>query len=464
MILFKLLIFLATKKIVFKIRTFGYYSSINLLRFRNILIQIKFFSAVVLATLWFLLCAWLAQPWLRDLSRDFGFWFALAIITFIGLIPGFINIFMTFSYLMGKYTRTKKTLTSFPAVTILIAAYNEEKTIQNTIQAIVDQHYPGVTEIIVVDDGSIDNTVKYLQAMAIENLIVIQAPHKGKANALNIGLQKATHELLITIDADTLLRPCAITNLITHLEHAAPNVAAIAGSLYVENWSSSFLTKLQHWDYLCAIASIKRVQGLFKGTLVAQGAFSLFRKHCIQEAGGWQNTLGEDIVLSWQLLKRGYEITYADDAIAFTHVPVKYKQFFSQRSRWARGMLEAFRANPEILVKPRLSMLFVYWNLFFPAIDFFYLFVFCPGVIATFFGYYYIAGFMTLLVLPIALFQGLTVALTQNNFLKKHKMHFKMQTFNFLIYMLFYNLFMAPACIHGYISELLSIKKRWGTK
>lgn len=428
------------------------------------MIRTKFLFSVILATVWLLLCLWLAQPWMDALTQHFGFWFALSAIIFMALIPGFINIFMTTSYLISKFKRSKKILTSFPAITILIAAYNEEKTIQKTIHAILEQQYPGVIEIIVVDDGSSDKTVNCLRSSDIKNLLIIQAEHKGKANALNLGLSKATHDLIITIDADTILLPCAITNLINHLEYAAPNVAAIAGSLYVENWSTNFLTRLQRWDYICAIAPIKRAQSLFKGTLVAQGAFSLFRKHCLQQAGGWQDALGEDIVLSWHLLKHGYEIAYADDAIAFTNVPVSYKKFFAQRSRWARGMLEAFRANPEILFTPRLSMLFIYWNLFFPVIDFFYLFIFCPGIIAACFGYYHVAGLMTLLVLPIAFFQNLMITMTQNNFLKKHDLQFKIKPLSFLIYILFYNLFMVPACIHGYISQLLGIKKKWGTK
>jgi biofilm PGA synthesis N-glycosyltransferase PgaC len=90
-------------------------------------------------------------------------------------------------------------------------------------------------------------------------------------------------------------------------------------------------------------AAVKRVQGMFQGTLIAQGAFSGYRAEALREAGGWPAAIGENIVLTWQLLRRG-RVYYEPLALGFTGVPTTFGQLTRQRSRWARGMLEGLRA------------------------------------------------------------------------------------------------------------------------
>ncbi len=89
--------------------------------------------------------------------------------------------------------------------------------------------------------------------------------------------------------------------------------------------------------------------------------------------------MGEDIVLTWALLKAGYRIGHCEDACIFTNVPENARQFVRQRQRWARGMMEAFRQHPDILLTPRLSTFFVYWNLLYPWLDLAFTLGFCRG-------------------------------------------------------------------------------------
>ena len=110
------------------------------------------------------------------------------------------------------------------------------------------------------------------------------------------------------------------------------------------------------------------MQENYHSTLVAQGAFSAYKTKILKEIGGWQHCVGEDIVLTWQLLSKGYETNFAKNAIAFTVVPEKYKELGKQRKRWARGMIEAFKKN-KILTSKKMSLkskFLACFNVFFP--------------------------------------------------------------------------------------------------
>ena len=119
--------------------------------------------------------------------------------------------------------------------------------------------------------------------------------------------------------------------------------------------------------------------------------------------GGWKDCVGEDIVLTWAMLAKGWRVGHAENALCFTNVPENVPQLIRQRKRWSRGMIEAFRHHPRILVSGRMTTLFAWWNLLFPWLDLAYTLFFIPGVILALFGIYWIAGPMTLVLLPMGL-------------------------------------------------------------
>ena len=416
-----------------------------------------------IASSWFFLCSWICFPWIKDLSDYIGFPLALLCISFIALIPGFMNAFLLAAYLFDKRPKEKH-VEHWLNVSILVPAFNEEENIKNTIEAIVRQEYWGLIEIIVIDNGSVDSTLDILKSMSVKNMVILEEKTKGKANALNTGLAHATHDYIVTIDADTYLMPNTIKQLVIRYSNAPAGTAAVAGSVYVKNSRDTFLTRIQEWDYFISIATIKRMQSLFQATLVAQGALSFYQKRCILEAGGWRDTVGEDIVLTWGFLSLNYRVDFAENAISFTSAPTTYKVFFHQRSRWSRGMVEAFVAFPKILLRARMITFVVYWNFLFPALDMAFAFIFIPGIIGAFFGHYLIAGPMTLAVLPIAIMMNFTFFLGQRKMFKHNLLRVRRNIAGYFCYMLFYNFFMTPACIHGYIQEIFVRKKKWGTK
>lgn len=431
----------------------------------------KFIFAIILAVAWTVLSVWLSQRWLNDLAALTSWAFALIAIGFIAYVPGFMNAFLLGTLLVDRRPPRVR-LSAYPAVTILVAAYNEAAAIRDTLASLAAQSYPGEYEILVLNDGSTDETSALARSAAASlgfplnaSVRVIDYPvNAGKAAVLNRGLAEASHPLIVTLDGDSWVRHDGLAQLVERLYSDPPNTRAIAGAVMVRNSRVNLLTRAQEWDYFHGIAAVKRMQSMYHGTLVAQGAFSLYRRDALQEVGGFPQCIGEDIVVSWALLKAGHRIGYAEDALAFTNVPTQFKQFALQRKRWSRGLVEAFKAHGSLLVKPRLTTLFIWWNLCFLPLDLVYTFVFIPGLILALFGHFWIAGPLTLAVLPLAALWNLFIFSIQRRMFHREGLTVRRNFGGFLCYALGYSLVMQPVCVWGYGAELLGLTKSWDTK
>jgi len=210
-------------------------------------------------------------------------------------------------------------------------------------------------------------------------------------------------ELVITLDADTLLHPQAVRQIVARLLSAPSDVQAVAGSVLVRNSRDSLWTRMQEWDYFLGIASVKRMQGLYQGTLVAQGAFSLYRTEAVLAAGGWPDAIGEDIVLTWQLMRQGARVYYEPSAVAFTAASTRLVHLVRQRARWARGMVEGLRSVRPWNQPRGLLRFLTAIDLLIPALDVAYALVWLPGRLLAATGRYWIVGPYTLAVLPLTL-------------------------------------------------------------
>lgn len=205
-------------------------------------------------------------------------------------------------------------------------------------------------------------------------------------------------------------------------------------------------------------------QGNYNSTLVAQGAFSAYKTKILKEIGGWQNCVGEDIVLTWQLLSQGYETNFSKNAIAFTQVPEKFGSLGKQRKRWARGMIEAFK-KVKVITSKKLnfkSKFLMCLNIFFPFIDL-ALLIFVPlGLILLALGNTLLIGWISLLVIPFGMLQCLLIEIRRKNMLKEIDCKLeKRSILAFIVYILVYAFVLAPFCLMGYISELINGKKEW---
>jgi poly-beta-1,6-N-acetyl-D-glucosamine synthase len=432
---------------------------------------LKFVLAVTIAAIWTGLSVWLSLPWLEDLAGVVGFAFAAIVIAFIAYVPGFMNAFLLSTLALDRKPK-RITQLSYPGTTILVAAYNEEDAIQDTLRSLSRQDYSGPVEILVLNDGSTDRTVEFANKAIAElefpSNITVQVldfgSNRGKSAALNDGFRQAKHDLILTIDGDSWVKRDGLRKIVERLLSDPPSTVAVAGAVMVRNSRENFLCRAQEWDYFHGIASVKRMQGMYNGTLVAQGAFSIYRREALEEAGGWPECVGEDIVLSWAILRGGHRIGYADDALVFTNVPTTFRQFALQRKRWSRGLMEAFRAHWPLLFKPRMSTLFIWWNVCFLPLDLIYTLVFIPGLVLACFGFFYIAGPLTVAVLPLTILWNGLIFRIQSGVYQREGLIVRRNIGGFLFYALGYSLLMQPVCVWGYCSELLGLRKSWGTK
>ncbi|MBQ2938277.1 MAG: glycosyltransferase family 2 protein [Clostridia bacterium] len=423
-----------------------------------------FFISTALATLCLICSIFININWINDIACSFGYFLAIYLVTFIALIPGFNFIFMFISLLHDK--KEEKACTKKEKdVTVLIPVYNSKKYIEETIKSIKKQKYCGDIHINIIDDGSTDGSLELLKSMEADSAItLIESNHMGKASALNKGLEHVKTDYTITVDSDTILHPLAIRNIMSTLVNSDKKTAATAGCLFVKNAKKSFVTKLQEWDYSLGIFGVKLIQGNYNSTLVAQGAFSAYKTKQLKEIGGWQNCVGEDIVLTWELLSRGYTTNFSKNAIAFTEVPEKLSGLGKQRKRWARGMIEAFKkvkvlTSKDLNFKSKFLMLL---NVFFLFIDL-ALLIFVPlGLILLALGSQLLIGWMSLFVLLFGMLLCLLIEIRRKNMLKDIECKLEKRSFlAFIVYVLLYAFILAPYCLIGYISELLNSKKEW---
>ena len=430
----------------------------------------KFALVLALSIGWMALSVVLSQPWLDDLSAHVGRAPAIVMIVFIAYVPGFMNAFLIGAIAFDRRP-VRRPPRAYPPLCVLVAAYREEDNLDDTLASLAAQDYPGPLTVVDHDDGSDDRTFDIATAFAagversgLTMRVIRQPRNGGKAAALNLGFAATTEPLVVTVDADSWLRADALSKIVQRFLSDPRGTVAVAGAVLVRNSRDGWLARAQEWDYFHGIAAVKRMQSLFHGTLVAQGAFSLYTRAALREVGGWPDCVGEDIVMSWALLKTGARIGYCEDAIAFTDVPTRVGQFSAQRQRWSRGLMEAFARHASLLFKPRLSTLFVWWNLLFVPLDVVYTFVFVPGVVAALFGIYWIAGPWTLLVLPLALLWNAVIFRVQSRMFREQGLRVRRNIAGFLIYTFGYTMLLQPVCVAGYVSELLRREKTWGTK
>ncbi|MFA6497910.1 MAG: glycosyltransferase [Desulfurivibrionaceae bacterium] len=238
---------------------------------------------------------------------------------------------------------------AWPPVSILIAAYNEEKVIAQTLRALLDSTYPGEIEVVVVDDGSGDTTAEIVAGMAHSEgrLHLLRQINLGKAMALKTGFDAVRHEIVVSLDADTQFAPDTIAELVRPF--ADPAVAAVSGRARVGN-PKTLVARFQSLEYTCGFNLDRRAYHLLNCITVVPGAVSAFKKSAVFAAGGIStDTLAEDTDLTLSLHKRGLRICYAPRAVAWTEAPETIRAFAKQRFRWAFGTLQCLWKHREML-------------------------------------------------------------------------------------------------------------------
>ncbi|ALV61710.1 Dolichol-phosphate mannosyltransferase in lipid-linked oligosaccharide synthesis cluster [Thermococcus sp. 2319x1] len=219
-----------------------------------------------------------------------------------------------------------------PFVSILIPAYNEGETIAESIKSALSQDYPDF-EVIVVDDGSEDDTFEKATSLKDPRLRVFKKTHEGKARALNFGLSKAKGEIIVTTDADSVLSSNALKSLVERFY--SPEVVGVGGQVRV--LGGSFLERAQDVEHL-RIAMFRRAKEL-EDLSVAPGPLSAFRREALELIGGFVESEVEDYATTKELKKIG-KILYAPGARVYTIMPKTLPELWRQRKRWFLGDLK----------------------------------------------------------------------------------------------------------------------------
>jgi peptidoglycan-N-acetylglucosamine deacetylase len=275
-----------------------------------------------------------------------------------------------------------------PAVAVLIPAYNEESVIVRTIRSVLNSDYENL-RVIVVDDGSTDNTFEaarkaYSAEIAAGKLTVLTKPNAGKAEALNFGLRHLTEEIYVGIDADTVIAADAVSKLIVHF--ADEHIGAVAGNAKVGN-KVNLWTQWQALEYITSQNFERRALNLLDVVTVVPGAIGAWRTEAVRKGGCYPiNTVAEDADLTMSLLEQGYKVIYEDRALAFTEAPINARGLMRQRFRWSFGTLQAvfkhkqaFRTNKAMgfFALPNIVVFQILLPLVSPFIDL----MFVAGVI-----------------------------------------------------------------------------------
>jgi cellulose synthase/poly-beta-1,6-N-acetylglucosamine synthase-like glycosyltransferase len=298
----------------------------------------------------------------------------------------------------SRYLLLSSTLS--PTISILAPAFNEEATIEGSLRALLALHYPRL-EVIVISDGSKDRTVEVLierfdlvpvktiyeqriKTKPVRNLyrsstypalVVVDKENGGKADALNVGLSFAGSELVCAMDADTLIEADGLQRMVRPFLYST-DVVATGGTIRVVNGSevrfgrvirtrvpTNPLAGIQVVEYLRAFLFGRLGWNRLGGNIIISGAFGLFRRESVLNAGGYlHDTVGEDMELVLRLKRLSYEqpgpgkIAFVPDSVAWTEVPESTRVLGRQRDRWHRGLADVLWRHRSMLLNPRYGV------------------------------------------------------------------------------------------------------------
>ena len=288
--------------------------------------------------------------------------FVLAVLSVV--VGSVVNVLLA----VGRHFRSRRRSPPYNdgatkrAVSIAIAAYNEEKVIGKTLDSLCRSNYPNIREIIVVDDGSADRTANVVTAMAASEprIRLLQQQNAGKAAALNRAFAAARSPIIVTFDADTIVTPTTVGNLARHFTvnvNTKQRLGAVAGVVKVGN-RHNVLTRWQALEYITMIGVDRGAQDALHAIMVVPGACAAWSRKAVLRVGGYsRSTLAEDCDLALELQQSRYAVTQDDEAVTYTEAPETIGALARQRFRWMYGSIQAMWKHRRMILNPRYGWL-----------------------------------------------------------------------------------------------------------
>lgn len=343
---------------------------------------------------------------------------------------------------------------SFPFISLIVPAFNEEKTIKESIKSLTELDYSNY-EIIVVDDGSSDKTLKMAREFESPNVKVIHQHNQGKANALNNGIKNSKGELIVTVDADTRLKKDSLKKISARFAKNK-QIGAVAGNVKVIP-EKSILNIVQGTEYTVGINLVRKAQSTLGCVMIVPGPIAALRREAIEKVKYFSNdTFAEDFDVTMEILEQGYKVEYEDNAISYTDAPKNLEDFMKQRRRWYRGMLQVLdkHRNLYFSIKHGLFGVFGVPNLWFDAISpFFNTSLILLTLVTVFLGDLSMSLFGITLYLVIQLAVGIfAVGLDPQP---------KLRDFLGIPLLLFYNVFLDGVRLMSFTEETINVFMKW---
>jgi cellulose synthase/poly-beta-1,6-N-acetylglucosamine synthase-like glycosyltransferase/peptidoglycan/xylan/chitin deacetylase (PgdA/CDA1 family) len=266
-----------------------------------------------------------------------------------------------------------------PFVSVLIPCFNEEAVIVSSVRQILESNWTQM-EILVIDDGSKDNTAAEVEKHFAGHPLVrlLRLKNGGKAMALNQGLTLAKGDIIVALDADTLFGRSTIGRLARWFTD--PKVGAVAGNALVGNQVNT-VTRWQALEYVSAQNLERRALAALGTVTVVPGAVGAWRKKTLEELGGFpHDTLAEDQDLTLAAQARGWRVEFDPEAVAFTEAPETVAGLLKQRFRWSFGTLQCVwkhrenlfnRKNPALgfIALPQIWLFQIFLTTAAPLVD-----------------------------------------------------------------------------------------------
>jgi cellulose synthase/poly-beta-1,6-N-acetylglucosamine synthase-like glycosyltransferase/peptidoglycan/xylan/chitin deacetylase (PgdA/CDA1 family)/spore germination protein YaaH len=243
-----------------------------------------------------------------------------------------------------------------PLISVLIPCFNEEKVIEASVRRILASNWDKL-EVIVLDDGSQDHTAQVVrEAFADEPRVTLMSfENGGKARALNRGLARASGEVVVALDADTLFPPDTLARLVRWFVN--PKVGAVAGNALVGN-RRNLITRWQALEYVTAQNLERRALAALGAVTVVPGAVGAWRRSALEQLGGYpDDTLAEDQDLTIAIQRAGWKVQFDPAARAYTEAPETVGGLLKQRFRWSFGTLQCLWKHRRALFSPQRPVL-----------------------------------------------------------------------------------------------------------
>jgi cellulose synthase/poly-beta-1,6-N-acetylglucosamine synthase-like glycosyltransferase len=300
-------------------------------------------SATVIGAIGILLLVWAARAPMQVQSLIVRISVVTLVLFLIILIARYFTL-LWFGYLhhVEWVSSDRPDELEYPPVSLIVPAFNEGRVIGAAVESLTKLDYPQY-EIIVVDDGSTDDTLAHAAPLAGDygncRVKVLTKKKGGKASALNAGLAVAESPFVLCMDSDSRLAPQTLRVAIPHFRD--PSVGAVAGNVKVVN-RRNLWTRLQALEYVEGLNMARRAQGFMNAVNIVPGPVGMFRRDVLIALGGFDlDTFAEDADLTLKLLVAGWKVRYEPASIAFTEAPERLVDLIQQRYRWTRGILQA---------------------------------------------------------------------------------------------------------------------------